>query len=106
VKHKTAFHYLLVFVLASLIALAINIIGVLLVAAFTTIPANTAKLFAKSLRQTFIFSALIGFLATFFGIWASFNLDLPSGPTIVATLGILWVLAIFYNRFTARTNIT
>lgn len=98
IKNKHLWHGLFIFILAILIALAMKIIGVLLVAAFITIPSNTAKLIAKNLTQTFILSPIIGIFSLITGLSLSLLLNLPSGPLIVASAGILWVLAMLYHR--------
>lgn len=94
VKHKKLWHAVFIFLISLLIALAMKIIGVLLVAAFITIPSNTAKLFAKNLRQTFIISTILGVVCTFAGLYLSIIFNLPSGALIVACLGVCWILAI------------
>lgn len=99
VQNKNRYHALLIFLLSIMIALAMKIIGVLLVAAFTTIPSNTAKLVTKNLRQTFILSSFLGLAATLVGLYLSIATDIPSGPLIVSTLGVFWVLAIAYDRW-------
>lgn len=102
VKNKKFWHSLLIFLLALLVALAMKIIGVLLVAAFITIPSNAAKLFANSLKQTFILSTLVGLISTIFGLFLSVSLNLPSGALIVACLGGFWVISIFYHKLFHR----
>ncbi|MBI4234964.1 metal ABC transporter permease [Candidatus Peregrinibacteria bacterium] len=98
VKYKKFWHGLLIFLLAIMIALSMKIIGVLLVAAFTTIPSNTAKIFAKNISQTFILSSLLGIVATFAGLYLSVLFNLPSGALIVVVLGGFWVVGILYSR--------
>lgn len=103
-KNKRLWHALLILLLALMIALAMKIVGVLLVAAFTTITSNTAKLFAKNIRQTFIYSSLIGLIATILGLFASASLNLPSGPAIVLAMVIFWLLAIIKNALSQRQD--
>lgn len=98
VKRKGNLDILLTLLFAITIALGMKIIGVLLVAAFTTIPANIAKLYSKSLRQTFILSTLLGLFATLSGLYLSTIFDLPSGPLIVVTLGVIFALALLIRR--------
>lgn len=99
VKNKRLYHGIFIIAVATLIAMSMKIIGVLLVAAFTTIPSNCGKLFAKSIKQTFIISTLIGILSTFIGFYISILLNLPSGPLVVCVLGIFWLIAMLYNQF-------
>ena len=72
--------------LALIIAMSMKIVGVLLVAAFTTITSNFAKIFVSKLKQTFVLSLFVGLLSTLCGFYFSVLLDLPSGPLIVSFL--------------------
>lgn len=105
VSKKSFYHGIFIFTLAILIAMAMKIIGVLLVAAFTTIPSNCGKLFAKNLKQTFIISTLIGLVSTFLGFYISILLNLPSGPLVVCVLGVFWIVSIVYNRFSSYNTL-
>lgn len=99
VKNRKIYHALFIFTLAILIAMAMKIIGVLLVAAFTTIPSNCGKLFARNINQTFIISTVIGVLSTFSGFYLSVILNLPSGPLVVCVLGCYWLISMIFDRF-------
>ncbi len=98
VRRKKLWNGILMILLALMIALAIRIVGVLLVAAFVTIPSNTAKILAKSIRGSFILSACLGVLATFAGLWTSVIFDLPTGATIVLVMGLFWLAAVVVRR--------
>ena len=98
VRRKRFWHGIFVILLATVIALAIKIIGVILVSAFTTLPSNTAKLFAKNLRQTFILSTIIGLFSIVSGLYLSVVFDVPSGPMIIVVLAMLWILGILKQR--------
>jgi ABC-type Mn2+/Zn2+ transport system permease subunit len=74
-----------------------KIVGVLLVAAFTTISSNFAKIFAKDIKQTFLLSLFVGLISTISGFYFSVVFDLPSGPLIVTFLGAFWILAVIYD---------
>lgn len=102
VKYKSFYHAVFIFTLAILIAMAMKIIGVLLVAAFTTIPSNCGKLIAKNMKYTFVISTMIGFLSTFLGFYVSVLLNLPSGPLVVCVLGLFWVVSMIFDRFLRR----
>jgi len=85
-KNSRLWHTFLILLVAVSIGLAMKIVGILLVAAFTTVPANIAKLFAKSIKQTFVFAAIIGLITTFVGLHVSALWDVPSGASIVVLL--------------------
>lgn len=98
VKNRRFWHTFLLLMIAICIGLAMKVVGILLVAAFTTIPANAAKLFSKSLRQTFRLSVLIAFFATFVGLHVSTVWDVPSGASIVVLMLLVLFAAFAFAR--------
>ena len=83
--------------LALVIAVAIRTAGVLLVFSNLVIPAVAAFLFAERFWALLPLAAGIGLVANYTGIYASFRLDLPTGPSIVASLGG-WLLLAYLLR--------
>ncbi|MDF1608509.1 metal ABC transporter permease [Hoeflea sp. YIM 152468] len=75
--------------MATVIAISMKIVGVLLITAMLIIPAATARRFASGPEQMALFAAIAGMLAVVFGLEGSLTWDTPSGPTIVvAALGM------------------
>src|SRR5207247_7076281 len=84
------------FVVTSSVAIA----GVLLVFCFLIVPSVTAMLFAERLGPRLAIGWTMGALVSAGGVALSFELDLPTGATIVATFGgALLVLAGFRRAF-------
>lgn len=74
----------LLIILASLtVALAIPIIGVLLISALIVIPVITALQFKKGFTQTILTAEIFSVLSVLFGVFLSYYLDLPTGGVIV-----------------------
>ena len=88
--------------LAGVIAAAIKVVGVLLIVALLVIPAATARRFASSPERMAIGAAVAGSLAVAGGLFASANLDTPSGgPSIVVVaLALFVVTRIRFSRST------
>lgn len=87
-------------VLAALtVALAIPIVGVLLIAALVVIPVVAALQLRMSFIKTILYAELISFFSVLAGIFISFYLNLATGGTIV-----LIMLGIFLLLFYARRN--
>jgi manganese transport system permease protein len=61
--------------------------------ALLVIPAATAKLLARSLGRMFVLAPLLGVGSVLAGLVASYQLDVPSGPAVVAVAGILFLAA-------------
>ena len=81
-------------VMALVIAMAMKIIGVLLITALLIIPAATARRFAASPEAMAVFAALIGAVAVVLGLEGSLNLDTPSGPSMVVAALILFLVSL------------
>lgn len=90
---RTAF----MLIIALEIALAMKVVGVLLITALLVIPAATARRFATTPEQMAIFASLIGCLAVILGLTISWFLDTPAGPSIVLCAGILFLLSLTKN---------
>lgn len=84
--------------LALLIAVAIKVVGALLVTALLIIPASAARVLSATPERMAVLAALAGALAALGGIWGSFRFDTPTGPSIVvAALGVL-IMAVWGRR--------
>jgi len=77
---------LLMVLISVVIALGIKVIGVILLASFLVIPANVAKLIARTSKEMIILSGLVGVFATVIGLFCSYIFDTPSGATIILVL--------------------
>jgi zinc/manganese transport system permease protein len=90
------FYVTFAFVITSSVAIA----GVLLVFSFLVIPAVIATLFADRIAVRLGIGWTVGIAACLVGMVASYRFDMPSGPTVVASLGIALLLAalVYYIR--------
>lgn len=79
--------------LAATVAVAIKVVGVLLIAALLIIPAAAARAFARTPEAMAGFAALIGAAASLAGLWGAWLFDTPTGPTIVCAAAILFALS-------------
>ncbi len=90
---------LLLYLLAAVvIAVSAVVVGVILMAAYLVIPAATARLLARTLAQMTLLTAVLGVVATLVGLFASFQLDVPSGSTIVLVQALIFVAAAIARR--------
>lgn len=88
---------ILIILAALTVAIAIPIIGVLLIAALIVVPVVTALQFKKSFIGTIVYAEIISLFSVVTGIFTSFYLNLSTGGTIV-----LIMLAIFLGTFIAK----
>lgn len=93
-SHTQAAQIIYLVLLASVIAVTVRVIGVLLITALLVIPAATARRFAASPESMALLAAIIGIISVAAGLSASLQWDTAAGPSIVvATLVIFLVSA-------------
>ena len=81
------------------VATCVKIVGILLVTSMLIIPAASAKQISKSPVQMAIFSSLIGIFSIVLGLYSSILFDTPTGPTIIMTLVIIFIIMFPISRF-------
>ena len=75
--------------LATTIAIAIKILGALLVIAFLIVPAAAARPFARTPERMVLLSAAISVVGVLIGLEVSARSDAPGGPAIVLVLAVM-----------------
>ncbi|MHA6263775.1 metal ABC transporter permease [Arenibacterium sp. CAU 1754] len=88
--------------LAIVVAVAIKVVGVLLIAALLVIPAAAARPLVRTPEAMAIGAALIGAASALGGLWAAFVLETPAGPSIVCTAAVLFVATMMIGAVTNR----
>jgi len=81
------------------ITFSVPIGGVLMVFSFLVVPAVTAFLFTRRPRALTVISWSTGAIASAVGLVVSYKYDLPTGPVIVCTFGVILLLAGAASRF-------
>jgi zinc transport system permease protein len=88
--------------IAVAVALAMKVIGILLVSALLIIPAATARRFVRTPEQMAVGAAAIGVIAVLGGLASSLYLDTPGGPSIVVAAAVLFVLSLAGGALVGR----
>ncbi|KAG1651456.1 High-affinity zinc uptake system membrane protein ZnuB [Nymphon striatum] len=91
--------------MAAVIAIAMKIVGVLLITAMLIIPAATARRFASGPEQMALLAAIIGAVSVIGGLFGSLEWDTPAGPSIVVSAMVLFVLALVPKSTLGRKKI-
>ncbi|WP_310621397.1 metal ABC transporter permease [Flexibacterium corallicola] len=79
--------------MACTIAIAMNLIGILLITALLIIPATTARCFASTPERMAVYASIVGALSVLGGLWGSMKFDSPSGPSVVVAALVLFLVA-------------
>jgi zinc transport system permease protein len=90
--------FIFMILLALVIAVALKVVGILLITALLIIPAATARLFSQSPKQMVLISVLIAVLAVILGLFSSLNWDFPAGPSIVVSAACLFFVSRVFVR--------
>jgi len=92
---------LFMLMVALVIAIAMKIVGILLITSMLIIPAAAARSLAKTPEQMAVLASIIGALAVVIGLTLSWHWDIPTGPAVVVAATLLFILTFLLPR-TAR----
>lgn len=91
--------FILSIALAIVVAIAIRMVGALLISALLIVPAAAARGFSRTPEQMAGSATLIGAMAVLGGLWVSLHFDTPAGPSIVAISAVFYAISLgFYQR--------
>ena len=79
--------------LAAVIAIAMKIVGILLIISLLIIPAAAARNISRTPERMAIVAVLFGIISVAGGLGASLQWDTPSGPSIVLAAIVIFLLA-------------
>ena len=78
--------------IAIVIAVAMKVVGILLITSLLIIPAAAARRFAHSPEGMAALASALGCAAIGIGLWASLRWDTPAGPSVVVAAAALFIL--------------
>lgn len=90
----TLLNNLMLVLLAIVIVISFNAVGVVLVLAMLVTPTSTAYLFTRRLPTMMLAASLIGVASGMAGFYLAYYLSIPSGPAIVLVATAGFVLAV------------
>jgi zinc transport system permease protein len=92
-------HLMFMLMVALIVAVAMKIIGILLITSLLIIPAATAHVFARTPEQMAWFASFIGCCAVIIGLSISWYGDTPTGPSIVLAATLLFTIASIFSHW-------
>ncbi len=90
--------YTLLVLLALVIVIALQAVGIALVISMLITPAATAQLLVRNFTQSMALGAAIGATSAIVGLYLSFHYNLPSGPAMALVATGFFMLAIAYTK--------
>jgi zinc transport system permease protein len=94
--------FLFMLLMSVVIAIAMKIVGIMLITSLLIIPAATARRFAATPEAMAVLASIVGAIAVVGGLFGSLRYDTPSGPSIVVAALILFVISLL--PFVRRTG--
>ena len=94
--------YILLGLLAVVVVLALQAVGIVLVISMLITPAATASLLTRSFPAAMVTGALFGSASAITGLYISFHFNLPSGPLMALMATTFFVLALAWKQKPAR----
>ena len=91
-------NFLLVSVVAIIIALSIRVVGSLLIGALMVIPTVAALQFRVGFFKTGVISLVFALISVVVGMTLSYYFSLPSGATIVLCVLVIFIISLFTNK--------
>lgn len=86
--------------LAVLVAIAMKVVGVLLITSMLIVPAAAARRFAATPESMAVSAVVVGMVSVVAGLFASLTWDLPSGPAMVVAATLLFGLSLAAGELT------
>lgn len=80
--------------MALVIAIAMKIVGIMLITSLLIIPAAAARRFSATPEVMAVLASLIGAVAVVIGLFGSLTYDTPSGPSIVVAALLLFLFSL------------
>jgi ABC-type Mn2+/Zn2+ transport system permease subunit len=90
--------YIILAMLALTTVVAIQTVGVVLVLALLVTPGAAASLVSRRLSRIILLSIIMSVLSTVIGFYASYYADVASGPAIVLTLTVMFLICALISR--------
>lgn len=92
----TFLRYLLLILIAITIVVALQVVGIALMLAMFVTPAATASILTRRLPTLMGIAAVIGAFSGVAGLYASYYLNIASGPAVVLVASLIFVLVFLF----------
>ncbi len=90
--------YALLALLAIVIVLALQAVGIVLVISMLITPAATALLLVRNFQHAMALAVAFGVAAAVAGLYISYHFNLPSGPVMALVVAAFFILAVTWSQ--------
>ena len=91
--HPERINVVFMILMATVIAISMKIVGVLLITALLIIPAAAARRFSSGPEQMAVIACVVGIASIVGGLYGSLTWDTPSGPSIVVAALVFFLIS-------------
>ncbi len=92
--HPERARIIFMLLMAAVIAIAMKVVGILLITSLLIIPAATARRFARGPEMMAVLAATAGVVSVMAGLSGSLAFDTPSGPSIVCAAALIFLMSL------------
>lgn len=89
--------YLMLVLIAVTIVVALQVVGIALMLAMLVTPAAAASLLTRRLPSMMAIAAVIGAMSGVVGVYASFHLNIASGPAVVLVATLIFLIVFIFS---------
>jgi len=97
-----AHDYILCVLIAVTIVVSAKVIGIVLISAFLVVPAAAARLVSRRFLSMTVWSMIFGAISVLIGLMLSYEVDTPSGATIILVQTAVFVVCFAFAALTKR----
>jgi zinc transport system permease protein len=84
--------------LAASVIIGLRLVGTILINALLIIPASTVRMYARSVKDMFIWTPVVAVSSMIIGIIVSALFNIPTGPSIVCISGLIFLIGVGVKR--------
>jgi zinc/manganese transport system permease protein len=88
-------HYGFLFLMVINLVAGFHAVGTLLAIGIMILPAAAARFWVNTLNGILLVAVLFSFFGCYLGLLISYYYDLPAGPTIIMSVGTLYIFSLF-----------
>jgi ABC-type Mn2+/Zn2+ transport system permease subunit len=103
--NTTFLNYLFLILLSISIVGSLQTVGIILVLSMLIIPAASAKLVTDTFVTSIKVSVLFGIISSISGLYLSYFLNLPSGPSMSLVATGIFVLSFLFNKISKKGSL-
>ena len=103
--NTTFLNYLLLILLSIAIVGSLQTVGIILVLSMLIIPAAAAKLVTDTFVTSIKVSVFFGIISSISGLYLSYFLNLPSGPSMSLVATGIFVLSFLFNKISKKGSL-